>query len=713
MSASLFRSRQIKSKKSLKNLKISGPLSPDLSSQAIPKSFAIQDSEYAIIVLVAKYGFSGENPQELSIETKEYLKLIERLGNGWLKVSRLDNSFDMGLVPASYVDIAVNDASNPISLKWLHEYKQGRITDLDVKNDEDDEDVELYNKLTEPADASSSIYSNNEVFDFEHAYPKSVSIENVLKDTNGKFWYNLKFTMSNDDIVYVKKSYQQFYNIHIEFIKNYPDVDLAKLPQPIRRASLSSTVYDKSLVQDLNNLSSDLSLYIKRLIEIPTIKYSGEFHKFIYEQAHIKCKSQSEETDETLIADIIQRLSPNSIDINSPTTSAFSTTAPLPPPKSSKKSISAIQTRDDTSNYKYSTYIQQNKHIVPSTSSNTLSSYTSLIARYDDSYYDAVEQDDRETDERETSFTESEDSKDTSMVTRATSVESTLLSKRGSNDTQASEEIAEVEEDEEYEAEAEEEDVDVEEDDEIQKDMKIKSEFIESLKDLCPRDSSKFGSGHSSSNSESDIDSVFSSKTSVPSTPIIATSGFFATPDCVLNVTSPITPTSPIMEDNESESISPRSAYEYRMSRKSVLTPEKLKNRASSLESIISVPSHHKRAMSEVAPVMTFASPILPVKERATSVINCNAGDYIKIKIFLNNKEDDIVALKIKRNNLISIVYLKKLLSYKIYKDYNLVNHYRLQVSETDEEMDDEELLKYIKDYNKISLKLIRVRGSM
>lgn len=87
-----------------------------------------------------------------------------------------------------------------------------------------------------------------------------------------------------------------------------------------------------------------------------------------------------------------------------------------------------------------------------------------------------------------------------------------------------------------------------------------------------------------------------------------------------------------------------------------------------------------------------------------------DAAEYIKIKIHLNNKEGDVIALKIKRTNLILVVYLKKLLSYKIYKDYSLIDHYTLQGLDQ-LVMGDEDLLVWLKCQRKAVLNLVRKRG--
>lgn len=112
-----------------------------------------------------------------------------------------------------------------------------------------------------------------------------------------------------------------------------------------------------------------------------------------------------------------------------------------------------------------------------------------------------------------------------------------------------------------------------------------------------------------------------------------------------------------------------------------------------------------------------YSRPILPLnvhrKDKSTPPPTpTDLTDFIKIKVFLCNEEEDIIAVKIKRSNLISITYLKKLISSKIYKDYSLINHYNLQVK-NDRYQGEEELLKYIKSNSKVSLCLVRKRLSI
>lgn len=83
--------------------------------------------------------------------------------------------------------------------------------------------------------------------------------------------------------------------------------------------------------------------------------------------------------------------------------------------------------------------------------------------------------------------------------------------------------------------------------------------------------------------------------------------------------------------------------------------------------------------------------------------------EYLKIKIHIQNDENDVIVLKIKRTNLILVVYLKKLVSFKIYKDYSLIDHYDLTPVDL-APLDDDGLLAWLKNQQKAVLNLLRIR---
>lgn len=398
MSSTLFRSKQYRSIKNLKKLTISAPLSsPSLTASASPLTNTTslislplatpnhQDFPYPVVVLTAKYRFTAENPNELCIDPKDYLKLLERPGNGWLKVQKLDKYDQVGLIPASYVSIAVNDIMNPISTEWLQEYRQDAITDLHAH--ESDDEVSVLNRKSLDDDEE-----DDDLFDFEKQYPLRVEFEQVLLNTDKKFWYKVKFTLSNKNVdkVYVAKFYQDFQKLHVSLLAAFPGIPLPRLPQPLRTSLLSnhSGKIDKSLVEHLNLQCEALNRYMNELISIKKVQKFTEVMDFIHNCVQVKVI----EGQTRLLEDSTKKLHPGSVDINTyDTHSYFSPTEPLPPldnlpnlaflpshpsfPGTPKQlSFGSLPIKTQPLTYK----------VPSSTSSNTLASFSSLIAGYEE-----------------------------------------------------------------------------------------------------------------------------------------------------------------------------------------------------------------------------------------------------------------------------------------------------------------------------------------
>ena len=109
---------------------------------------------------------------------------------------------------------------------------------------------------------------------------------------------------------------------------------------------------------------------------------------------------------------------------------------------------------------------------------------------------------------------------------------------------------------------------------------------------------------------------------------------------------------------------------------------------------------------ADVAPAPAGPPPGPPRRQLKRGV---EPLEYLKIKIHIQNEEDDVIVLKIKRTNLILVVYLKKLVSHKIYKDYSLIDHYAL-TPVGQEPLDDDGLLAWLKTQQKAVLNLQRLR---
>ena len=121
MSSSLFSSRLQKSTRNLKKFAISSPLhvTPPLLQQS---SFGPTKLPGWTVVLKAKFAFDAQAIPEMSLEQGDHVRLLERPGNGWLKVQRI-REIGEGLVPALYLEIALNDPECPVSDEWLRDYQ--------------------------------------------------------------------------------------------------------------------------------------------------------------------------------------------------------------------------------------------------------------------------------------------------------------------------------------------------------------------------------------------------------------------------------------------------------------------------------------------------------------------------------------------------------------------------------------------------------------
>lgn len=568
MSSGLFKSRQIKSKRNLKKLSISAPISNNSFIDSIPPTptsiISNNSTDYPVIILKSKYHFEPVSSRELEVNVDEYLKLIDRPGNGWLLVKYLDKfNNQSGLIPASYVDIAVNDLINPISHEWLNE-----IYDKFPRSDEEEKKELIETNYKQAKNVKS--------------YPIKVDISQVLQNSSSRIWYRVDLNMSNDTKIYIGKHYQDFYDLHIKLSTKNNEI-LPKLPSPIKSRG-SNGQGGELLLNRINQLND----YFSKLIKIDLFR--NEIGHFINDETrkyitNNDIKNNDFEINETIYPNSINisnSSSPSSSPHLSNSSNFFSPTAPLPPPSSSPSSPTSAKNyhlSSNKSNEKYSTYMKQSSpssptcspksRMVESNSSNTLSSFTSLIEGYD------------------------EDTSESSIE------ETSAFPER-------------------------------------QKSCHDKKDSITSNK--------------------SEIESVFSLTPSAQRHDSQSSAGNSIPP----------TPHTPILEDD----------HEF---------------------------DHGSKVI--YSPLSPNSSNINKKKNEIHREV-----DYIKIKIVLNNEENDIIAIKIKKTNLISIVYLKKLLSFKIYKDYNLISHYNLLL-EGETLMSDEDLLNYLKSHNKVSLRLARSRN--
>lgn len=254
-------------------------------SKPTPKDWASSSLKSNIIVVV-KFDFEAEGKNELSIKKGDILKLLDRPGNGWLLVKFIDKIKDPGLIPAFYVDIAINDVKNPITLAWLQ-----TNTSKSSENDTWVDESSYLNLHLKGESKDAPLTINNK------PYPISVSISNFLLYKQ-RYWYRLDILYSDNTKSYICRYYQDFYNLHINLLtllnKSLAPLNetlrLPKLPEPIPSQTVQNSnedgeadiseddkknqeiqlqiqlQHDHDQIKMLLKRCNDLNIYINRLI---------------------------------------------------------------------------------------------------------------------------------------------------------------------------------------------------------------------------------------------------------------------------------------------------------------------------------------------------------------------------------------------------------------------------------------------------------------
>lgn len=217
----------------------------------------VESSLRANIILVCKYAFKAENDNELTVSKGSILKLLDRPGNGWLLVKFVDRLEEPGLIPALYVDIAVNDQHNPVTLVWLQssskQYSQNDFIE-----------EQKYLNMQFKSVSSPFLTINN------RAFPTSVSISNFLLSEQ-RYWYRVDVVYSDHSKAYLCRYYQDFYNLHIKLLGLMAaslqivseELKLPKLPEPL---PTNHDVEDSSQITSLLKRCNALNIYVNKLI---------------------------------------------------------------------------------------------------------------------------------------------------------------------------------------------------------------------------------------------------------------------------------------------------------------------------------------------------------------------------------------------------------------------------------------------------------------
>ncbi|CAK9436009.1 uncharacterized protein LODBEIA_P05860 [Lodderomyces beijingensis] len=270
-------------------------------------------SEQLQIILISKYRFNAECPKEISMQPRCFYKLIEKVGNGWLKVCQVENGSNVGLCPASYMDIAINDSAHPITLEWLHQYDPKFLAEEDKTS-----------KASEP--------------------PIDSNIDEIYQEDgpSREIWFCLKVQFESK-IYYAGRTYFELRQFHKQLVKALGGATTAatQLPHfPRYHDESMPTRLNSSIVAELRNLCRALDVYFKQVVSLfsPSSRcQANQMHqinaqmvKFLSRQP----RSLVSHVDGIMLHDSGRRLSPSAklVDkiFTSSSTSSSTATAALP-----------------------------------------------------------------------------------------------------------------------------------------------------------------------------------------------------------------------------------------------------------------------------------------------------------------------------------------------------------------------------------------------
>lgn len=242
------------------SLSISAPIAFASPNQTTPSN----------IILVIKHDFIAENERELSVVKGDLVKLLDTPGNAWLLVKYIDRVAEPGLVPAFYVDIAINDTRNPVTLTWL----RGCSTPSEqVSSDLWDDSLLLKLHLKDSSLLPLTINGKS--------YPISVSISSFFL-YNQRYWYRLDVAFSNKSYAHLCRYYEDFYSMHAELLSlvtESPTANAPRLPKlPEPSSSVGTAMGEEAIaeasVKVLLRRCNDLNTYLNSLILIPYFRLS-------------------------------------------------------------------------------------------------------------------------------------------------------------------------------------------------------------------------------------------------------------------------------------------------------------------------------------------------------------------------------------------------------------------------------------------------------
>lgn len=257
------------------------PISTRSSADADPHKLG---SLYSIVL----YDFKAEKPDELSAFAGENLFICAHHNFEWFIAKPIGRLGGPGLVPVGFVSIIdiktgyatgndvmedIRSVELPTIQEWKNyvaKYKASNITLGQVEHDFQsnetipEEDSQNYSAYPPSQHTGHSTKVHNEIAD--------ASIDS-FRFEDDKYWFSVECQLYSGNIRYLKRYYQDFYDLQVQLLDNFPSESgklrdstgqwtkriIPYIPGPVPYVTDSITKKRKE----------DLNLYVKELIKLP------------------------------------------------------------------------------------------------------------------------------------------------------------------------------------------------------------------------------------------------------------------------------------------------------------------------------------------------------------------------------------------------------------------------------------------------------------
>lgn len=266
------------------------PGNATIRSNSSKRSSATTESQkmgslYAIVL----YDFKAEKPDELTSYVGENLFICAHHNYEWFIAKPIGRLGGPGLVPVGFVSIIdiktgyatgndVKEDIDSVHLPTIQEWKRNvakyKASNIALGQVDHSQNNEAISHKGGRGSSYDNYPTSQQSVDIEHVHNVIIDAAiNSFKFEDNKYWFLLECQLSSGKIRYLKRYYQDFYDLQVQLLDNFPSESgklrdstgkwtkriIPYIPGPVPYVTDSITSKRKD----------DLNIYVKELIKLP------------------------------------------------------------------------------------------------------------------------------------------------------------------------------------------------------------------------------------------------------------------------------------------------------------------------------------------------------------------------------------------------------------------------------------------------------------